>query len=425
MIGDGKGMIYQIVAIALKELKVLWHDREALTMLFAMPMFFILVMSFALEGVFEAGRKGQPIELLILNQDEGSISKQVINDLKQVGGLILIETHHGTLLTLDKVEQLIREQGHPMALIFQKDFSERILQANKNLSVQETKVFLMVDPVMNQQLVAPIRGTIQGILERSSLLAQIPQRMKQELAKFSGIPTQSGIVKSFEEKFSSQHLREKGAMGMVFQTVYPSNFKRERRPTSTEQNVPGYTIFGVFFIVLALASSFHQEKIEGTFLRIQAAPLSKTAFLIGKLLPYYLMNLIQMTLMFAVGVVVFAMKLGHFSSLLLVSLALAASANGLGLLVASLAKTEAQINSLSMLFALTLAALGGMMVPTFVMPEWMKTLSLFTPHAWGLTGYHDVIVRGLGPGEVLPEVCVLLGFACGFFTLALWRFRFH
>jgi ABC-2 type transport system permease protein len=66
-----------------------------------------------------------------------------------------------------------------------------------------------------------------------------------------------------------------------------------------------------------------------------------------------------------------------------------------------------------------------MMVPTFVMPEWMKTLSLFTPHAWALAGFHDVIVRGLGASEVLPEAGVLLGFACGFFALALWRFRFN
>jgi len=425
MTGAGKGVIYQIVAIALKELKVLWHDREALATLFAMPMFFILVMSFALEGVFEAGKKGRPIELLILNQDEGSISRQVIDDLKRVEGLILIEAHHGTPLTLDKVEQLIREQGHPMALIFQRDFSERILQANKNWSAQEATVSLMVDPVMNQQLVASIRGTIQGILERSALMAHIPQRMKQELAKFSGIPFLSGIEKPLEEKFSAERLRERGTGGVVFRTIYPRDFEKDRRPTSTEQNVPGYTIFGVFFIVLTLASSFHQEKADGTLLRIRAAPLTKASFLIGKLLPYYFMNLIQIASMFAVGVVVFGMKLDHFSGLLLVSLALAASANGLGLLVASLAKTEAQINSLSMLFAITLAALGGMMVPTFVMPEWMKTLSLFTPHAWALAGYHDVIIRGLGAREVLTEAGVLLSFACGFFTLALWRFRFN
>jgi len=64
-------MIYQILAITLKELKVLWFDREALALLFAMPMFFILVMSFALEGVFQAGSKGHPIQILAVHRNGG------------------------------------------------------------------------------------------------------------------------------------------------------------------------------------------------------------------------------------------------------------------------------------------------------------------------------------------------------------------
>jgi len=54
----------------------------------------------------------------------------------------------------------------------------------------------------------------------------------------------------------------------------------------------------------------------------------------------------------------------------------------------------------------------------------MKTLSLFTPHAWALAGYHDIIIRGLGMKDVVTEVFILLGFASFFFVIALWRFRF-
>jgi len=64
-------MIRQVIAITLKELKVLWLDREALALLFAMPMFFILVMTFALEGVFQAGSKGHPIEILVVHKNGG------------------------------------------------------------------------------------------------------------------------------------------------------------------------------------------------------------------------------------------------------------------------------------------------------------------------------------------------------------------
>ena len=412
-------MIRQIIAITLKELKVLWLDREALALLFAMPMFFILVMSFALEGVFEAGSKGHPIEILVVHQDGGRLAEQVIADLKRMEGLILIETHEGIPLTSDKAEQLIGRGVYPLALLFPEGYTEQILKNANDPQKGKAIVYLISDPAMNLQLLATVKGAVQGAIERRVLLARIPQRLKEMFGTLGGTEGQ------LDNMLEDPNISERGRSGVDFIHTFPKGFNAGRRPTATEQNVPAYTIFGVFFIVLTLASSFLQEKKDGTFQRILAAPLSKTALLIGKLLPYYLVNLIQIAMMFCIGVVVFGMKLGHLPALVIVSLALAAAANGLGLLVAALGKTEPQVNGLSVLLAITLSALGGMMVPTFIMPDLMKTLSLFTPHAWALVGYHDIIIRGLGMKDVLTEVAILLGFASFFFVIALWRFRFN
>jgi ABC-2 type transport system permease protein len=411
-------MIRQIIAITLKELKVLWLDREALALLFAMPMFFILVMSFALEGVFEAGSKGHPIEILVVHQDGGRLAEQAIADLKRIEGLILIETYEGIPLTSDKAEQLIGKGVYPLALLFPEGYTEQILKNANDPQKGKVIVYLISDPAMNLQLLATVKGAVQGAIERRVLLARIPQRLKEMFGTLGGTEGQ------LDNMLEDPNISERGRSGVDFIHTFPKGFNAGRRPTATEQNVPAYTIFGVFFIVLTLASSFLQEKKDGTFQRILAAPLSKTALLIGKLLPYYLMNLIQIALMFCIGVVVFGMKLGYLPALVIVSLALAAAANGLGLLVAALGKTEPQVNGLSVFLAITLSALGGMMVPTFIMPNLMKTLSLFTPHAWALAGYHDIIIRGLGMKYVLTEMFVLLGFASFFFVVALWRFRF-
>lgn len=411
-------MIRQIIAITLKELKVLWLDREALALLFAMPMFFILVMSFALEGVFEAGSKGHPIEILVVHQDGGRLAEQAIADLKRMEGLILIETHEGIPLTSGKAEQLIGRGVYPLALLFPEGYTEQILKNANDPKKGKAIVYLISDPAMNLQLLSTVKGAVQGAIERRVLLARIPQRLKEMFGTLGGTEGQ------LDNMLEDPNISERGRSGVDFIHTFPKGFNAGRRPTATEQNVPAYTIFGVFFIVLTLASSFLQEKKDGTFQRILAAPLSKTALLIGKLLPYYLVNLIQIAMMFCIGVVVFGMKLGYLPALVVVSLALAAAANGLGLLVAALGKTEAQVNGLSVLLAITLSALGGMMVPTFIMPNLMKTLSLFTPHAWALAGYHDIIIRGLGMKDVLTEMFVLLGFASFFFVIALWRFRF-
>ncbi len=411
-------MIRQIIAITLKELKVLWLDREALALLFAMPMFFILVMSFALEGVFEAGSKGHPIPILVIHQNGGRLADQAISDLKRMEGLILIETHEGIPLTSDKAEQLIGRGVYPLALLFPEGYTEQILKNANDLQKGKAIVYLISDPAMNLQLLATVKGAIQGAIERRVLLARIPQRLKEMFGTLGGTEGQ------LDNMLEDPNISERGRSGVDFIHTFPKGFNAGRRPTATEQNVPAYTIFGVFFIVLTLASSFLQEKKDGTFQRILAAPLSKTALLIGKLLPYYLVNLIQIAMMFCIGVVVFGMKLGNLPGLVIISFALAAAANGLGLLVAALGKTEPQVNGLSVLLAITLSALGGMMVPTFIMPNLMKTLSLFTPHAWALAGYHDIIIRGLGTKDILSEMVVLLGFAFIFFVIALWRFRF-
>ena len=411
-------MTYQIIAITLKELKVLWLDREALALLFAMPMFFILVMSFALEGVFQAGSKGHPIEILVSHRNGGPLADQAIADLKRMEGFILIEPYEGVPLTPDQAERLISRGVYPLALLFPERYTEQVLQTSNDPQKEKVTVYLISDPAMNLQLLATVKGAIQGAIERRVLLASIPQRLKELFGTIEGMEGQLASA------LGDTNVGERERSGVDFIHAFPKGFNPGRRPTATEQNVPAYTIFGVFFIVLTLASSFLQEKRDGTFQRILAAPLSKTALLIGKLLPYYLVNLIQIALMFCIGVVVFGIRLGHLPALVIVSLALAAAANGLGLLVAALGKTEPQVNALSVLLAITLSALGGMMVPTFIMPDLMKTLSLFTPHAWALAGYHDVIIRGLGMKEVLTEMAVLLGFASFFFAVALWRFRF-
>ena len=411
-------MIYQILAITLKELKVLWFDREALALLFAMPMFFILVMSFALEGVFQAGSKRHPIEILAVHRNGGPIAARTIADLKRIEGLILIETDNGIPLTSEKAEQLVGKGAHSLALVFPEGYTEQVLKTSKVPQEEKATVYLISDPAMNLQLLAAVKGAIQGAIERQVLFAGIPQQLKEIFGTLEGMEGQ------LDNMLGDTNVGERESSGVDFIHTFPKGFNVSRRPTATEQNVPAYTIFGVFFIVLTLASSFLQEKKDGTFQRILAAPLCKTALLIGKLLPYYLVNLIQIGLMFSIGVVVFGMKLGHLPALAAVSLALAAAANGLGLLVAALGKTEAQVNGLSVLLAITLSALGGMMVPTFIMPDLMKALSLFTPHAWALAGYHDVIIRGLGVKDVLTEMLVLFGFASFFFVIAVWRFRF-
>jgi hypothetical protein len=175
-------------------LKVLWLDREALALLFAMPMIFILLMSFALEGVFEAGSKGHPIEILVVHQKGGRLADQAIADLKRMEGLILIETHEGIPLTPDKAEQLIGKGVYPLALLFPQGFTERILETSNDPQKGKATVYLVSDPAINLQLLTTVKGAVQGAIERPVLLARIPQRLKEMFGTLEGVEGQLGNV---------------------------------------------------------------------------------------------------------------------------------------------------------------------------------------------------------------------------------------
>ena len=424
-------MFNQIIAITVKEFKVLLHDRGAFTGLFILPIVFILVMTVALQGVFDTGGSNHPIDLLVVNQDQGATAGKVIADLRTATGLSLVEQQNGQPVTRAEAEALILKRDYSVALVFPADFSASILAAASDASAAKAMVSFIADPAVGSQLLAPVQGLVQGDIDRQASLAQAPLQTIRGFDQMAAAApaSQAAMIRDLGVRYTTLMAGSQSSgdqnLGVDTQVVTPASYQAVHNPTSAEQNVPGYTIYGVFFIITTIADSLFREKNEGTFRRLQAAPISRAALLVGKMLPYYLINLMQIALMLAVGVLVFHISLGSYPlALVPVSLATAAAATGLGLLIASLARTQEQAGSLGTVLAIVLSALGGMMVPVYVMPAFMQKLSLAIPHSWALTGFQDVIVRSQGLAAVMPVVGVLLAYAVVFWGLAVWKFRF-
>jgi ABC-2 type transport system permease protein len=388
-------MLHQIVTLAWKDLRIFFKDPGAAALIFLMPFMFMVVMSFALSGSFGSG--DSPIHILAANEDLGAGATAVLGELDAIEAFSVVTEWEGEPLTQARAEALVAQGKAALALIFPPDFSQALGQARWPEERKLATVTAIVDPAAPLQLVEPALGTVQGILERSAYTAMAPQGV--------ALPTELPVE--------------------LVRTA-PAEMHVEKFPDTYQQNVPGYTIFGIFWIVSLLAESVLREKREGTFRRLLVAPLKQPVMLAGKLLPYYLINLLQIAIMFGVARVLFGMGLGPTPwGLAVVSLAAAATAIGLVVLVAALVRTEAQAGGLTVVILLTLSALGGCFVPRFVMPGWMQTVGVITPHAWALDAYQDLLVRGYGLGEVLPKVGVLLGFAACFFGVGVWRFRFE
>jgi ABC-2 type transport system permease protein len=423
-------MIHQIFAITSKEFKVLINDRRAFSNLFLIPIAFILVMTVALQGVFDSGSSNNPVDLLIVNRDQGEIASRVVTNLSHAAGLTLIETNDGKPLTQSAAEDLITGGTYSIALVFPEDFSDRILAAAIDSSADKAQVSFIADPAVGQQLIAPIQGLVEGYIERQALQAQEPIRLDRGFKTMvSAAPAgQADFIRTlgarFTEEMNSSSVNTENNPGFDIQVALPTKYQATRNPTSAEQNVPGYTIYGVFLIITTISTGLFREKNEGTLRRLQATPISRAAILIGKLLPYYLINLIQIVLMLAVGMAVFHIGLGNHPWVLVpLSLATAAAATGLGLFVTGLGKTQEQVSSLSLVLSIVLSVLGGLMVPLYVMPDFLQKFSMIIPHAWALNGFLDVMVRGQGIGAEIPVIAGLLGFAMIFWVMGIWRFR--
>ena len=419
-------MLKQIFALTWKDLKVFFKDRGAVVLIFVQPFMFILVMSYALSGIFRTGDR--PILILVVNQDKGTQAAAVLRQLAEMKSFAVETTWQDQSLTQQKAEQLIIKGKRNLALIFPPDFSTVLEQNPAVRERRTTKVVFIVDPATSSQLVEPIQGTLQGLLERTAFTAMVPKGVDyvfDRLAPQTPTKERENFRARAEGAMSGGLMEGQTPVATVEQTS-PPGMRVKKLPDVFQQNVPGYTIYGIFWIVSLLAVSVLREKQEGTFRRLLVAPMGRTVMLTGKLMPYYLINIVQIAIMLGVSSLLFRMNLGHSpAGLVVVSLAAAATATGLGVLVSALGRTEAQIGGLTVLLLLTLSALGGCFVPRFTMPDWLRTVGLITPHAWALDAYQDLLVRGYGLLEVLPKVGTLVAFALVFFAIGVWRFRFE
>ena len=423
-------MFRQILAMTIKDLKIVFKDTGGVAVLFFMPVMFIFVMSNALSGSFSSGGD-KLIDVLVVNLDRGSIGSTLVADLQSGGGINVETAWEGVPLTRESAEQLIVDQKRSIAVIIPADFSDAITAAALSGMSPTAQIDLVVDPATSEQVLGPVKGALAGLSQQAAFMGLMPQGIDLMLnaiaANGGSVPA---VMRDALKNNGAATLGGNSATLVTIVQTQPANMTLETYPNTVQQNVPGWALFGVFFISGILATNLLEEKRTGSFRRLVAAPMSRSAVLLGKLVPHTLINLIQIALMFLVGYFVLPLtglprlELGvHPEGLILISLCASITANALGLLLASLGKTVEQVGGLSTLLVVTLAALGGVMVPRFVMPDFMKTLGLISPHAWALDGYQDILVRGYGIVEILPECAVLLAMAAAMFFFAVKKFR--
>jgi len=191
-------------------------------------------------------------------------------------------------------------------------------------------------------------------------------------------------------------------------------------------SVAGTSVMMLLFSVAGIGGSFLDEKQEGMLKKLLCSPISPNYILFGKLIYANIISIIQLIIMFVYSWLVFGLDImHHIPSLVIVIIAIAYSCSGLGVLLASFAKSRQQVQGLSTIIVMVMSAIGGSMIPIFVMPEIMQKMAVFSVNYWGIQGIYDIFWKlvPLSDFTFLSKVFVLLGIGTFLNFIALMMFR--
>jgi ABC-2 type transport system permease protein len=412
-------MFRQIWAMTRKEIKLAAEYRGQWLLVFLTPIIFIAVMG----ATF--GNTGAPtVAIYLVNEDEGRLGRQVVNALRDEPTLAF-----EMLPSRVEADRLVGEGQRMAAVVIPAGFSQAVLTDAGG------RVEVIVDPA-REQTAGIVLGQVQAATAPLLIDAEVERGVRNafntapDAFGFTAADLQeAGIDLPAVTKFLAAAI--KGVVSSQVQDaidnplvridVQPATDAAPRQaPTLFDYLVPGYSVFFAFFLMGLMAETVFQERISGTLRRVFSLPIGRIPFLLGKLLPYSLIAMLQIVLVFAASTLLFDYDLGEAPLALgLLIVATGLSVGGLGILVSVLVRSEGQANSIPALLTLTMAAVSGALFPSIQAPG----LSQLTPHYWAIQGFLNVTALHGDLSSILPNLSALLAIAFGAFGVAIWRFK--
>ncbi len=388
-----------------------------------MPMILIFVMTLIQDSAFKSlNERGIPI--VFVDDDKDSLGVEIEHGLRNSGMCTFNNTIDGIPATAETIEKAVSDGKFLVGIVVPKGATQAI-RNNVKVLVQQTlgesdslqkptclqagrsdsvEISIYIDPITKKSFLTSVTSSLHEFI--SEIKTKIMFReFSDQIAEL--IPDKKNAPSN---AFSQSQI-------IKYKEVYASKQIGEIVPNAVQHNVPAWAIFAMFFIVLPLAGSMVKERNEGSALRLQTVPTSYLIFLNGKIAVYILVCLIQLALMLSVGKFFLPMLglptlvMGNsMLGIILLSVSTAFAATGYGVMMGTIASTEQQGAIMGSLSVLLLSAIGGVWVPTYVMPELMRNLSVVSPLNWSLNGFYELFLRGGGVADVAGSSLKLIAF---------------
>ena len=419
-------MLYKFWMSVKKEVLLLLRDFGGLVILFVMPLVLIITITLIQNATFKT-LSDTKIPVLLVDNDNGSISKTVKNNLSASGSFAIVSNIEGVKLTEEAAKEAVFKGKYQLAIVIPEKLSTDLqIKVNQNVAkiltgfgVGDATQKTTQEAVVGQKEVRLYFDPATQLTFKNAVKSAIDKMISQ-------IETQS-IYKTFQDQLGEgdQPIFDQKSF-ISFKEIVPKVNNKEILPNSVQHNVPAWSLFAIFFIVVPLSINIVKEKGQGTQIRLITNPVPYAVLIAGKTATYLLICIIQFLLMVAVGIYLFPYLdlpildvTGKMTLLIIVALFSGLAAIGFGILLGTVAKTQEQSAPFGATSVVILAAIGGVWVPVFAMPKVMQYVSHISPMNWGLNAFYDVLLRNGTFVTILPEIIFLFLFFITTITIAI------
>ncbi len=417
--------MYKLWASILKDLQLLTRDKVGLLVMFIMPIVLALVITATQNSTFELVNKNK-ITLLLCNKDTGDASKELVKAIEKVGMFAVKRVGAGQ--TEKQLSNSMHQKDALIAIIIPQNFSVTITAkagtlANKALSnlglltntsnITEDTVLpitLLYHPVLQ----ASFRQSIQGALRSTLQMVQSKQVLKSIYFSLN----ETNLPTALENEFTNSEVG--------INEIPISKDGSHTIPNATQHNIPAWTIFAMFFVVISLGSNVVKEKLNGSFIRLKTLPTNYLLSLVSKQITYLCVTLFQAAVIFALGIWLFPF-LGlprlnlpvDIFGLFLVTFFCGWCAVSFAICIGVFAQTQEQATGIGSVSIVLMAAVGGLLVPSFAMPASFEQVIKLSPLHWCLESYYMLFLEGAVLKDLLKSILPLLAITMLFQLIAL------
>ncbi len=436
----GLGTIVKINWLNLK------RDKVALALTFVLPVVFFSIFA-SIFGSTGGGSGGPAaIKLLVVDLDTTVTSRRFVAALGEQEALAVATAPEPTAevsdpppYSLEDGRRLVREGRFPVAVVLPAGFGETF-GAFAGGGEPVELIYDAANPIA--------RHSVSGLLQAAAMATGPDLLMKQGLGMLEahGGPlteAQRQVVDQAEGFFQGEDSAAAGgagpAAGLVqVQAVDVRDYDDGSQAEEPKRSIVAYYAagIGVMFLLFSMAGAggaLLEEEETGVLERLLVSNVSMTQLLLGKWLFFAAMGLAQVTLMFVWGAAVFGLELWtpkRLAGFAVMAVVTACAAAAFGIVLATACRSRSQLSGTSTIVILIMSALGGSMMPRFVMPDFMDKLALFTFNGWALDGFLKVFWYddpGAGLARSLlalaPQLAVLSLLAVVFLAVARFLAR--